>query len=106
MTEKDVKDLFGYNLKKIRKEKKLSQMDLANQLDMHFTFISDIENGKKWVSPDTIAKMATLLNIQPYQFLQPKDFEPNQNPSLENFARDLDKAISSVKANYNIHFSC
>lgn len=103
MTEKDVKDLFGYNLKRIRKERKLSQMDLANQLDMHFTFISDIENGKKWVSPETIAKISTLLNVEPYQFLKPRNFKANQNPTLEAFAKDLDNAFHSIKLQYNIN---
>ena len=102
MTEKDVKELFGYNLKRIRKDKKLSQMDLANRLDIHFTFISDIENGKKWVSPETIAKIATLLNVEPYQFLRPKDFEPTRNPTLASFVKDLDSAICTIKSQYNL----
>ena len=103
MTERDVKELFGYNLKRIRKEKKLSQMDLANRLDMHFTFISDIENGKKWVSPETIAKIATFLNIEPFQLFQPKEFEQPQDPSLESFVKDLDNAICSIKAQYSLN---
>ena len=103
MTEKDIKDLFGYNLKRIRKDKKLSQMDLANQLDMHFTFISDIENGKKWVSPETIAKIATLLHIEPFQLFRPKEFEPIRNPSLVAFVNDLDNAICNIKANYSLN---
>ena len=57
MTEKDVKELFGYNLKRIRKDKKFSQMDLANRLDMHFTFISDIENGKNGYRPKQLQKL-------------------------------------------------
>lgn len=42
----DVKCLFGYNLKRLRKNKKMSQMQLAETVGMTFTFISDIENGK------------------------------------------------------------
>ncbi len=103
MTEKDVKELFGYNLKRIRKDKKFSQMDLANRLDMHFTFISDIENGKKWVSPETIAKIATLLNVEPFQFLRPKEFKLHQDPSLESFVKDLDSAICNIKAHYSLN---
>ena len=106
MTENDVKDLFGYNLKRLRKSRKLSQMDFANQLDMHFTFISDIENGKKWVSPETIAKIASFFNVEPYEFLKPKNFLINKNPTLESFINDLNAAINDIKASYGITGQC
>ena len=32
-------------------------------MQMSFTFINDIENCKKWVSPDTIAKFATFFDV-------------------------------------------
>lgn len=102
MTEKDVKELFGFNLKRLRKGRGLSQMDLANELDMHFTFISDVENGKKWVSPETIAKIASFLGVEPFEFLRPKEFQIKTNPSLESFVRDLDSAICTVKSHYSI----
>ncbi|MBE6347548.1 MAG: helix-turn-helix transcriptional regulator [Spirochaetaceae bacterium] len=52
---------FAKNLKKIRKLKGLSQLKLANELQMAFTFINDIENCKKWVSPETLAKFSPFL---------------------------------------------
>ena len=100
MTEQEVRELFGYNLKRIRKQQKLSQMELANGLDMHFTFISDIENGKKWVSPETIAKITTFLKVEPYQFLLPVDYKPEENPTLKSFSEELDNAFAVVKAHY------
>lgn len=100
MTEKDIKGLFGYNIKRLRKSKGLSQMELANRLDMHFTFISDIENGKKWVSPETIAKIASLLNVEPYQFLLPKECAPVFDPTVASFARELTEAFEAIKSRY------
>ena len=32
-------------------------------MQMSFTFINDIENCKKWVSPDTIARFATFFDV-------------------------------------------
>ena len=100
MTENEIKELFGYNIKRIRKSKNLSQMELANQLDMHFTFISDIENGKKWVSPETIAKIATLLPVEPSHFLLPKEFIPAENPTIEAFSNELEEAFKTIKSHY------
>lgn len=100
MTEKDIKELLGYNIKRLRKSKNLSQMDFAEQIDMHFTFISDIENGKKWVSPETVAKIASLLNVEPYQFLLPKEYTPVFDPTITAFAQELSAAFETIKARY------
>ena len=51
MKDSKIKNLFGFNLKRLRKQKKISQIELSEKVDLAFTFISDIENGKKWVSP-------------------------------------------------------
>ena len=67
MTEFEIRDLFGYNLKRLRKLRNISQMQLAEKVDMGFTFINAVENGKKWVSPESIAKFTEALNIEAYQ---------------------------------------
>lgn len=100
MTESEVRNLFGFNLKRIRKSKNLSQMELADKLEMHFTFISDIENGKKWVSPETIAKIASYLNVEPYQFFIPAEYVPKPNLSIKAFADELSKAFETIKSHY------
>ena len=63
MEEMEIRKIFANNLKKIRKLKGLSQLKLANELQMAFTFINDIENCKKWVSPETLAKFSTFFEV-------------------------------------------
>ena len=63
MNELEVRSIFAENLKKLRKKKGLSQLKLSNEMQMSFTFINDIENCKKWVSPYTIAKFATFFDV-------------------------------------------
>lgn len=75
-------------------------MELANQLDMHFTFISDIENGKKWVSPETIAKIASFLQVEPYQFLLPREYKPAANPTIQSFSDELEETFRTIKSHY------
>jgi transcriptional regulator with XRE-family HTH domain len=63
-----IRALFGRNLKRLRINANLSQVNLAGQAELAPNFINDIENGKKWVSPETIGKLARALNAEPYQF--------------------------------------
>ena len=102
MTENEVRDLFGYNLKRIRKLRNISQLQLADAVDMHFTFINAIENGKKWVSPESIAKFTQALDIEAYQFFLPKDYQPEQAPDLASFAKDLQESFLLLKSRYAI----
>lgn len=102
MTENEVKALFGYNLKRIRKLKNISQMQLAEAVDMVFTFISDVENGKKWVSPDSIAKLSKALDVEMYQFFLPKDYVVGNSPDINAFAEELENSFHIIKSRYVI----
>jgi transcriptional regulator with XRE-family HTH domain len=64
----NIRKIFSKNLKRLRAIAKLSQVNLAVKADLSHNFINDIENGKKWASPDTIAKLASALKAEPYQF--------------------------------------
>lgn len=102
MTETEIRDLFGYNLKRIRKLRNVSQMQLADKVDLAFTFINAIENGKKWVSPESIAKFTEALGIEAYQFFLPKDYQPEQSPDIVSFAKDLSESFQLIKSRYAI----
>ena len=69
----DINRLFGKNLKRLRARKGISQMTLANLADLTHNFINEIENGRKWVSTDTLAKLTTALEAEPYEFFLAKN---------------------------------
>lgn len=54
---------FGKNVKKYRAEAKISQEKLGELCDLHRTYISDIERGKRSISLNNIEKIALALNI-------------------------------------------
>ena len=54
---------LGKNLKRIRIEKKLSQVDIAKVLKMSRGFISNVENGKANPTLATIAKLAKAVEV-------------------------------------------
>jgi transcriptional regulator with XRE-family HTH domain len=65
---KNIKTLFSRNLKRLRGIANLSQVNLAAEAGLTHNFINDIESGKKWVSAETIEKLAIALKAEPYQF--------------------------------------
>ncbi len=100
MNNSEVRKLFGYNLKRLRKQKKISQIELSEKVDLAFTFISDIENGKKWVSPETIEKLSKCLEVEVYQFFLPEDYIFQTNRNIESFSKELNDAIQKIESRY------
>ncbi len=54
---------FGQAVRKLRLEKDVSQEKFADLCELHRTYISDIELGKRNVSLENIGKMAAALDI-------------------------------------------
>jgi transcriptional regulator with XRE-family HTH domain len=55
---------FGRKLAYIRKSKKLSQMKLAEIVDMNFNYIGQIERGEANVTIRTMHTLADALDIE------------------------------------------
>jgi transcriptional regulator with XRE-family HTH domain len=54
---------FGKKLKEIRLKKKLSQGDIARTLNVHRSYISGLERGRRNPSLLTVQKVAKALGI-------------------------------------------
>lgn len=54
---------FAKNLKKYRKKKKYSQMELAKELNYGYTAIANYESGRNEPSFDDLMKLAKLLEV-------------------------------------------
>jgi transcriptional regulator with XRE-family HTH domain len=90
MTDHDLRAILSQNIKRFRGYRKLSQANFAEKIDISIPFLSDIENGKKWVSPTTLAKMADALNIEAYELLRPEKLIPdNAINVLEKYTADI-----------------
>jgi transcriptional regulator with XRE-family HTH domain len=72
--EKKCRELLSRNIRRYRSRLGLSQLNLAFELGISITFLSDIENGKKWVSAQTLSQIAKTLKIEIYEL-----FKPEQN---------------------------
>ncbi|WP_304518131.1 helix-turn-helix domain-containing protein [Cecembia rubra] len=60
----DIKEKFGIRLKTLRKEKGLSQEELALKSGLNRPYISAIEKGKRNVSLEVMEKLAGAMDIE------------------------------------------
>lgn len=59
----DIQKKFGARIRDLRKQKRLSQEELAFRSGLHRTYISDIERGSRNVSIKNIEKIAKALDV-------------------------------------------
>jgi len=105
MTEKDLRAVLSQNIRRFRGYRKLSQADFAEKIDISIPFLSDIENGKKWVSPTTLVKMADALNIETYELLKPETVIPDNAVNIiEKYTADIYRifgdTLNDIQRNY------
>jgi len=70
--EKDCRAVLSRNIKRFRSRVGLSQLHLALELGISTTFLSDIETGKKWVSAQTLSRIAKSLKVEVYELFKPE----------------------------------
>ncbi|MDR1899370.1 MAG: helix-turn-helix domain-containing protein [Treponema sp.] len=80
-----LRDVFITNLKKTRKQKKVSQMDLAEKCDTAASYIGEIEIGRKFPSVEMIERIAGALNIEAHRLFM-DDTGKNTHESLDYLA--------------------
>lgn len=64
MSKRDLKK-FGKRVKSLRIEQDLTQLELAEILDMSPNFIGMIERGERNTTVENVFKIARALNIKP-----------------------------------------
>ena len=60
----DIRIIIGKRIQVFRKEKNLSQEDLANLANLDRTYISSVENGKRNISIININNICNAVGIQ------------------------------------------
>ena len=97
MEERELRGILGLNIKRCRQRNNLSQLALAGMVDISTNFLSDIERCKAWVSPNTLVKLASVLNIEPYELFKADALlQDNEKSILDQYAKENLKAVLSV----------
>ena len=71
MESEEIQKRLSENLRKIRKNKKMTQFDLAVQCDMSEAMIKNIELNRSWPSEKTLSQITKALGIDIYQLFLP-----------------------------------
>ncbi len=61
---------IGRRISALRKSRGLTQEDLAGAAEIDRSFLSEIENGHKNFSVETLKKIADALNVKPAALLE------------------------------------
>lgn len=95
---------LAHNLRAKRNSLKLTQEQFAEKAGISSITISKIETQDQWPSPETLQKIANILNIQPYQLFINEDdiLLPNDNlvilsQQLKTISQSFDNAIEKKK---------
>ena len=81
---KNINFIISKNVKKYRKQKKLTQAQLAEKIDRTVEMVCQIENNMTGTKLSTLEKMADVFEIEPYQLLLSEEF-----PKYDQFSQEL-----------------
>lgn len=95
---------LGEKIKKIRNEKTLSLRDLAGQVDLSASFLSQIEQGKASPSIENLKKIANCLDVRVSYLIEDDEIKKdtvlirkNERDSIESI--DSNTKISLLTSN-------
>ena len=84
----DIVRVFALNVKKYRKEKNMSQEELAEKSNLHRTYISAIECYRRSISLENIQRIADALGVQTFTGYFNSTHEVNCVDTTEKHNRD------------------
>ena len=102
MDIEEFRKCFGENLKNLRKNKGLTQSELAESIGLETHNLNRIENGKSFPQVKTLINIINYFNILPYELLTNKNDQItsivgllNKNPEkLDDFSKILNALTS------------
>ena len=73
-------------IKELRKERRLTQQQLAEKVGISYTHLGRIEKGERGLDMEYIPAFAAALNVKPYELLplewQPEEITPEEREIL------------------------
>jgi len=102
---KEILQVFGRRLKTLRKERKLTQEELADKLGPHNSYIGLLERGERIPSLLTLDKIAKYFGVKPSDLIveeqKPQKYDLKQKELLyivkEGAPEEVDKLYKIAK---------
>lgn len=108
MTSDDIQNRLGENVKLIRKERKLTQFQLAEKAGLSEETVKNIELSRCWTSDKNLAKITKALGVDISRLFLPitKSFDvdsditgPIKEAIAQNIRRYVDSVLNEIKEN-------
>lgn len=84
---KDIRDIVKVNIRYYRFKNKLTQEDLAEQVDLTDKYIGDIERGEFYIGLERLERIAKAFNIPTYKLLKDEHNEENLPTRLDEVTK-------------------
>jgi len=109
MSGKEIRAIFGQNIRTFRNRRNWSQADLAEHANISINYLGDIERGKKWPHPDTLSKLADALGVKAYEFFLEENMEISKKTQtlMNRFLKDVSLTVNkslSQSVNQSIEY--
>lgn len=100
----NIKTLLGKRIKELRQKRRYTQEKLAEMANIEIPSLSNIENGKNYPNHETLYKLATALNVRPFELFM---FEYYQNSAqmLKEMMALMEKDDELIRKMYK-YFLC
>lgn len=66
----DLRKLFATNLRRLRRERRISQEKLANDAGIDRAYLSRVERAVTFVGLEIIGKLSSELGVEPVEFFR------------------------------------
>ncbi|MCR5080322.1 MAG: helix-turn-helix domain-containing protein [Treponema sp.] len=95
----DIKETLGNNIHQFRLKKNLTQEQLAEKTGITTITLSKLENGKSWISLETLEKIISVLEVKPYQLFIETQVEYRQYKEfiLQSMNKILDESMENLE---------
>jgi transcriptional regulator with XRE-family HTH domain len=94
----EIQAVFAENMKKYRKQAKITQEKLAELCDTNHRYIGQIETGRRCPSLEYVERIAEALNIAPYLLFYD---DSNDAESITLRTEQKDKIKSMLSENFS-----
>jgi transcriptional regulator with XRE-family HTH domain len=103
----EIREILSKNIKDQRRKLGLSQLALSIQAGLAHNYVNDIENMKKWPSPESLAKVLSGLEIEPVQLFIANPLDAKRSNRIQGYLDELsarfNEAVGEIKSSY-LHF--
>ncbi len=80
--EKIIRLIFGFKLRHLRQQKKLSYQELAKRTGLSTSYLNDIEKGKRYPKPAKITNLANALDVD-YNYMVATNASKKLQPIID-----------------------